>query len=208
MSELLTRVVDDRNFEMAWKAALANDLADGELAPSIRRFMSKHVGLAQLRCSVTDGHFRPSPLTEVLIPKDDGTSRALHVLVAADRTDETAIAQELTPALDPLVAPSPFAYRWARGFADAVRRLVELREDGFRVVARTDIRNCSPAVHRARLIRMLIAIGIPEGSPAVTLAEQPVLRSGSGRSRPRQRCGEPSTRSDRPSCAVRIRPGR
>ncbi len=184
MSELFTAIVEADNFEQAWQSVIDNDLADGRLAPSIKRMAADPTTVSKLRSDVEQCRYRPSPLTEVLLPKDDGTNRTLHVPVAADRVVERAMAQKLTPLIDPYLAPTSFAYRPGRGVADAVRRLVELREEGFAAVVRTDIRDCFPTIRRTRLIRILHGLDIDDDviDLVEVLIARPVRRGTSRRS--------------------------
>ena len=140
----------------AWEHVERSDATDGVVAPSVARFASnaeRH--LEELRNELVTGSYRPRPLTPVRIPKRRGTYRELHIPSARDRVVERALQQGIQPVIDPTLSFSSYGYRPGLGVLDAIRRVVELREDGWRWVIRTDIADCFPSVDRNRLLLRL-----------------------------------------------------
>lgn len=141
--------------EAAWEHVQAADAADGSLAPSMARFAEDVDGnLDGLASQLAVGSYRPRPLTPVAIPKSGGT-RELHIPSARDRVVERALQSRLSPVIDRQLGPTSFAYRAGLGVTDAVRRLIELRDQGWSWVIRTDIDECFPSVDRNRLLLRL-----------------------------------------------------
>jgi len=156
MTSLLARVADLDTLRAAWEHVWERDGADGWYAPSVRRFASDvEANLERLAEEVAAGSYRPSPLTPVPIPKDDGEVRTLLVGRAADRVVERAVAVTLTPLVDPRLAPSSFAFRPGLGVGDAVRRVVELRRWGMTWVVRTDVDDCFGSISPRRAVAAL-----------------------------------------------------
>jgi CRISPR-associated protein Cas1 len=157
------------NLARAWAEVLGNDSEDGELGTSVGRFASDaERNLAELTERLRRGAYEPGPLTAVHIPKADGGVRTLQVSSAADRIVERAVAQVLTPAIDPWLSASSFAYRPGRSVSDAVRVVASLRDEGLAWVAHTDIDNCFDTIPKARVLRLLHGLGIEERLLALT----------------------------------------
>ena len=155
-STLVERVARPDALRAAWREVEANDAADGEMAPSVRRFAKDpEANLARLGTELASGEYRPRPLTEVALPTEGGRARTLQVPVAEDRVVERAVLDVIGPLVDPHLAPSSYGYRPGLGVGDAVRALVGLRAEGLGWVARTDIDDCFPSVDRHRALYRL-----------------------------------------------------
>lgn len=132
--------------QTAWHAVLANDSADGALAPSTRRFSEDVVAhLAELAAQLADGSYSPSLLTPATIVSDK-KERVLHVPSVRDRIVARAILAAVTPLVDPHLGPSAYAYRPGLGVADAIQAVAALRAEGLGTVARIDVRDCFPTL--------------------------------------------------------------
>lgn len=132
--------------QTAWHAVLANDSADGALAPSTRRFSEDVVAhLAELAAQLADGSYSPSLLTPATIVSDK-KERVLHVPSVRDRIVARAILAVVTPLVDPHLGPSAYAYRPGLGVADAIQAVAALRAEGLGTVARIDVRDCFPTL--------------------------------------------------------------
>ncbi len=152
----LSQLVEPERLRLAWDHVNASDLADGVQAPSMARFGDRlDASLAELREQVLARSYHPSPLTPVQIAKRDGGRRELQIPSARDRVLERAILDGVRLDIDRALSPSSFGYRPGLSVLDAVRRVVELREDGWCWVVRTDVDDCFPTVDRNRLMLRL-----------------------------------------------------
>jgi retron-type reverse transcriptase len=86
--------------------------------------------LAELRCAVQEGRYRPQPLLGVTIPKPSGGQRLLAIPTVIDRVLQTAVAQLLTRLLDPDFDDASFAYRSGRSVRQAIARIIACRDQG------------------------------------------------------------------------------
>lgn len=144
MGALLDRVAGSAELAAAWKRVLGNDAEDETLSAGVRRFADDaDTQLALVADELSSGSYRPRPLTEIVIPKDDGGERVLGIPSVRDRVVERAVLAVLTPLVDPLLGPSSFAYRPGLGVVDAIQQVARLRDEGFAWVLRTDIDDCS-----------------------------------------------------------------
>jgi CRISPR-associated protein Cas1 len=141
---------------IAWEHVQASDARDGAVAPSVRRFAENPAEhLAGLHQELTAATYQPRPLTAVMIPKGDGSMRELQIPSARDRVVEKALQLGLNATLDHTLLFTSTAYRSGIGVGTAVRRLVELRNQGRASVVRADIHDCFPSIDRNRLLLRL-----------------------------------------------------
>lgn len=180
MSVLLDRVADPASLREAWADVLAADREDGELGAGVRRILADEPGmLAGLSESLLDGSWRPGPLSEVLLPRENAAPRTLAIPPARDRIVERSLLDAVTPLVDPLLGPACFAYRPGLGVADAVQEVAQLRAEGLGWVAHTDVDDCFPTVQVGRVRRMLAAI-LDDG-PVLSLVDLLLDRRVAGR---------------------------
>ena len=151
MSTLLSVVAATEHFNRAWVDVL--DRSDGgeEMPESVARFhQDAEANVAQIRCELLDGSYRPSHLHEILIPKADGSFRELAIPRVRDRIVERSVLAAITPHVDPWLGAASYAYRPGLGVADAVQAVVRLREEGLGWVLRADVRDCFSTIPRHR----------------------------------------------------------
>ncbi len=95
--------------------------------------------LLALRQSLRSGSYRPAPLLHLRVAKAEGGIRILRIPGVRDRVAQTAAALVLTPVLDPEFEDVSYGYRGGRSVDQAVRRIMQLRDRGFRWVVDADI---------------------------------------------------------------------
>lgn len=159
MGALLGKAADLAMLAAAWKRVYANDAEDDVLSAGVRRFdEDAERRLQELAEQLVNGSYRPQPLTELVIPKEDGGQRVLRVPAVRDRVVERALLGVLTPLLEPHLGPGSYAYRPGLGVVDAVQQVARLRDEGLAWVLRADVHDCFPQVDVARVRRMLDAL--------------------------------------------------
>lgn len=158
MGLLVEAAFGPQGLRRAWNDVLAKDRADGVLSPGVLRFGDawEHE-IERLVAELACGQFDPRPLTEVVVAEDDH-DRVLHIPSVRDRVVERAILQAIQPLVDPALGPASYAYRPGLGVTDAVKSLVDLREEGLRWVVRADIDDCFPNVPVSLARRLLGAL--------------------------------------------------
>ena len=101
---------------------------DGMSTKELRPWLHDH--WPQIRSELDAGTYRPPPVRRVMIPKPSGGQRKLGVPAAVDRMICQAIAQVLTPIIDPQFHPHSFGFRPGRSQHQAVQRARQFISDG------------------------------------------------------------------------------
>lgn len=105
----------------AWKRVAANKGASGVDRESIDVFQNQlGRNLYKLWNRMSSGSYLPAPVRQVMIPKSDGSQRALGIPTVADRTAQMVVKMVLESRLEEIFHPSSFGYRPGRSAKDAV----------------------------------------------------------------------------------------
>jgi RNA-directed DNA polymerase len=130
---LMERIVDQANFEAAWKQVRANRGAPGPDGVTLGEFSEtfRHQWPA-LRRQLLDGTYHPGPARRKSIPKPDGSQRNLGIPNVIDRLVQQAILQVLTPIFDPDFSASSFGFRPGRSAHEAAKQVQTYIRAGYR----------------------------------------------------------------------------
>ncbi|WP_377292719.1 CRISPR-associated endonuclease Cas1 [Rhizobium sp. SG2393] len=140
----------------AWEKVWRNQGAaggDGVTVEQFQRAAAMQVG--RLSTALAEGHYRPSPLRHVDIPKPSGGTRRLSIPAVGDRVVQTAAAMLLSPYLEAEFEETSYAYRPGRSVAQAVARIQALQRDGLRFVVDADIKGYFDAIPHDGLLERL-----------------------------------------------------
>ena len=130
--DLLGKVLDKDNLNRAFKRVKANKGAPGVDEMTIEKTL---IYLREQNQELVDriraGHYTPSPVKRVEIPKPDGGVRKLGIPTVIDRTIQQAMAQQMIPIYEPLFSENSFGYRPGRSAKDAILKVKEYAEQGY-----------------------------------------------------------------------------
>lgn len=155
MGRLLERAADEAALLEAWAELQRRRPAD-EPTTGIARFARRAAReIAAASSALADGSWVPQPVAAVRMPKPTGGFRTLGIPAIIDRIVERSILSVIDPVLDGLLSPWCFGYRRGLGINDAIRAVIDARDDGATAVLRVDIEDCFDRILRSRLIGIL-----------------------------------------------------
>jgi len=107
---------------------------------TIKRFEDNlDLNLGRLQDEVVRQIYFPLPLMKILVEKKNGEPRALCIPAVRDRVVETAVLQMIGPVLEKEFEDCSFAYRKGRSVKQAVYKIKEYYDKGYRWVVDADI---------------------------------------------------------------------
>ena len=152
MAAMLTR----QNLQLAWKRVKANKGAAGVDGLDIEQTaQTLRTRWPDIRQSLLQGRYRPSPVRKVMIPKPDGTQRELGIPTVTDRLIQQALLQVLQPLIAPTFSDHSYGFRPGRRAHDAVKAARAYVQSGKRVVVDVDLAKFFDRVNHDILIDRL-----------------------------------------------------
>ena len=154
--ELLEEILSRENLNEAYKRVKANKGAPGvdgmtieEALPYLREHKDEIIG------RIERGKYTPSPVKRVEIPKPDGGIRKLGIPTVRDRVFQQAITQKLTPIYEPLFSDGSYGYRPGRSAQDAILKVKEYAEAGYRHAVILDLSKYFDTLNHELLLNIL-----------------------------------------------------
>ncbi len=93
----------------------------------------------ELKSSLLDGSYRPSPVKRQEIPKSGGGIRELGIPTVLDRLIQQALLQVLQPQFDPTFSEHSHGFRPGRSAHGAIREAKGYVQEGRRIVVNVDL---------------------------------------------------------------------
>ena len=155
-NNLLELILSPHNLNVAYRQVVRNGGAGGvdkmatsELLPYLK--LHRDELIEKLR----KGKYRPNPVKRVEIPKDNGNTRPLGIPTVVDRFVQQAISQILIPLYDPQFSNNSFGFRPHRSAHDALQRVQEYADQGYRYCIGLDLEKFFGRVNHSKLIEVL-----------------------------------------------------
>ena len=149
-------VLDRNNLNQAYLRVKRNKGAagiDGMTVFDLLQYLRENK--VELITSLRDGSYKPSPVKRVEIPKPNGGVRKLGIPTVVDRMVQQAVAQVLTPIFEQIFSDNSFGFRPHRGAQDAIARVVDLYNQGYRRVVDLDLKAHFDNVNHDLMIKYL-----------------------------------------------------
>ena len=181
---LLEAALTRQNLQAAWKRVKANKGAAGVDGLDIEQTAQViRTSWSDIRRALLAGHYWPSPVRKVMIPKPDGSQRELGISTVLDRLIQQALLQVLQPLIDPSFSEHSHGLRPGRRAHDAVKAARAYVQSGKRVVVDVDLAKFFDRVNHdilidrvrkriddagvIRLIRVYLNAGIMDGGVVI-----------------------------------------
>ncbi|WP_298200724.1 group II intron reverse transcriptase/maturase, partial [Desulfosporosinus sp.] len=155
-SRLLEEILDRDNMNLAYKRVKANKGShgvDGMTVDELLPYLKQNGN--QIRQSILEGAYNPSPVRRVEIPKPDGGKRLLGIPTVLDRVVQQAIAQVLSPIFEKEFSDNSYGFRPNRNAKQAVMRCKEYIEAGYNWSVDIDLAKYFDTVNHGKLMRLL-----------------------------------------------------
>lgn len=155
--DLLESILDRDNLNRAYKRVKRNHGApgvDGMTVDEALPWLREHKG--ELRQSIREGKYTPSPVRRKVIPKPDGSGeRKLGIPTVADRVIQQAIAQKLQNIWEPEFSPNSYGYRPKRSARQAIGKVKEYAQEGYTYAVSIDLSKYFDTLNHELLMELL-----------------------------------------------------
>ena len=154
--DILGKILNKDNLNRAYKRVKANKGAPGVDGMTIEEaFLWLKEHNYELTERIRKGHYTPSPVRRVEIPKPDGGMRKLGIPTVIDRIIQQAMLQQLMPIYEPKFSDGSFGYRPGRSAKDAVQRIKEYAEQGYTRAVVLDLSKYFDTLNHELLVNIL-----------------------------------------------------
>lgn len=137
---MFDKIMKKGNLQTAFSRVQASHGMAGVDGISIREFSCDlNLNLSILVSELYEGRYMPLPLLRFLVAKKDGLPRILTVPCVSDRVVQAGALNIIESVFEYEFEDVSYAYRKGRSIKQAVHRILELREQGYRYVVETDI---------------------------------------------------------------------
>ena len=156
MSQLLEEILSRENMQLAYKRVKANKGAGGVDGITIEEVdKSLKENWEDIQEKIRRRKYKPKPVKRVEIPKPNGGVRNLGIPTVVDRIIEQAIAQRLTPIVEPHFSEYSYGFRPGRRAQQAVIKLLEYFNDGYTYVVDIDLEKFFDNVPQDKLMTLV-----------------------------------------------------
>ena len=154
--DILGKILNKDNLNRAYKRVKANKGAPGVDGMTIEEaFLWLKEHNHELTERIRKGHYTPSPVRRVEIPKPDGGVRKLGIPTVIDRIIQQAISQQLIPIYEPKFSDGSFGYRPGRSAKEAVQKIKEYAEQGYTRAVVLDLSKYFDTLNHELLVNIL-----------------------------------------------------
>lgn len=133
-------VITRSNMMLAYQRVVKNKGAagvDNRNVSDLKPWLKQH--WLRVKDTLNEGSYLPRAIRKVDIPKSDGNVRTLGVPTVVDRLIQQAIAQQLTPLVEPGFSSSSYGFRAKRNAWQAVQQAQQYIQGGKRWVVDMDL---------------------------------------------------------------------
>lgn len=151
--KLIEQILDKSNVRIALERVIANQGApgiDGMPLEELRDYLNSN--WTNLRQSIYERSYRPTPVRRVEIPKPNGGVRKLGIPTVVDRTIQQSIVQILTPIFEKEFQDDSYGFRPNRSCEQAVLKLLEYLNEEYEWIVDIDLEKFFDKVPQDKLM--------------------------------------------------------
>jgi len=154
--ELLEKIVSKDNLNEAYKRVKKNKGSHGIDKMGVDELLTylRENG-EQLKQSIQEGSYKPSPVRRVEIPKPDGKKRPLGIPTVVDRMVQQAIAQVLSPIFEKTFSDNSYGFRPNRSASQAILKCKTYMDKGYRWAVDIDLEKYFDTVNHDKLVGLI-----------------------------------------------------
>lgn len=140
MSELINKILDRENMNLAYKKVKANKGSAGIDEVTIEE-LNQYIkeNWKSIKEQIVSRTYRPQPVKRIQIPKGNGGTRNLGIPTVMDRVIQQAMVQILSPICEEHFSESSYGFRPKRSCEMAVVKLLEYINDGYTWIVDIDL---------------------------------------------------------------------
>jgi RNA-directed DNA polymerase len=161
-NRLMEEILGRENMVRALKQVRSNKGApgvDGMTVNQLPSYLRRH--WQKVKATLLDGSYKPLPVRRKEIPKPQGGVRLLGIPAVLDRLIQQAISQVLQWVWEPVFSDASFGFRPKRCQHQAIFRVKQYVEEGYRHVVDMDLSKFFDRVNHDRLMSRL-ATRVPD----------------------------------------------
>ena len=156
VSQLMETILSRENMLKAYKSVKANKGAggvDGIEMNEVHDYLVKN--WSSIRERIRKRKYKPMPVRRVEIPKPNGGVRKLGIPTIVDRVIEQAIAQVITPIVEPTFSEYSYGFRPKRSTQQAIIKFLEYLNDGYTYIVDIDLEKFFDNVPQDKLMTLV-----------------------------------------------------
>lgn len=154
--KLIDLILEDDNLNLACSRVIrakGTNGVDKMSTSDLKNYLEEN--REQIKESIRERKYRPSPVLRVEIPKGDGSMRALGIPTVKDRMIQQAIAQVLSPIYEEIFSDSSFGFRPKRNAHMAIERALNHMNQGKEWVVDIDLEKFFDKVNHDKLMQIV-----------------------------------------------------
>ena len=138
---LRDKIVDKWNLHHAAQKVISNAGSAGVDGQEVEEFKANYkMNMREIHRQLEQDRYTPSPVLRVLIPKGDGRERPLGIPCVRDRIVMEAARRVIEPIFEKIFCECSYGFRPGRSAHDAIEKIEEYREEGYKCVVDADIK--------------------------------------------------------------------
>ena len=156
MSELLNKILDNKNMNEAYKKVCANKGAggvDGMKLEELKGYIQEN--WSNIREQIRKRNYKPQPVRRVEIPKANGSKRKLGIPTVMDRVIQQGIAQVISPMCEPLFSDNSYGFRPNRSCEMAIKEMLIYFNEGYEWIVDIDLEKFFDNVPQDKLMSLV-----------------------------------------------------